>query len=158
MSRRGNSGHVLQSQTKIVGALPPNAVFFFTSGLSSCPVNSTNLADQLWGSKKTAKCPNNFGWDCVYAGILGMGPLDGSSGRKSPNTCMHISWRFLPTKIKDFKEKRKLIQKLSFFPSFKNIPKLARLRHFVPSSTLLNIYRSLVQPDLSYGIAVWCQT
>ena len=34
---------------------------------------------------------------------------------------------------------------------------LARLRHFVPSSTLLNIYRSLVQPYLSYGIAVWGQ-
>ena len=30
---------------------------------------------------------------------------------------------------------------------------LARLRHFVPSSTLLNMYRSLVQPYLSYGIA-----
>ena len=30
---------------------------------------------------------------------------------------------------------------------------LAILRHFVPSSTLLNIYRSLVQPYLSYGIA-----
>ena len=34
---------------------------------------------------------------------------------------------------------------------------LAILRHFVPSSTLLNIYRSLVQPYLSYGIAVWGQ-
>ena len=32
-----------------------------------------------------------------------------------------------------------------------------RLRHFVPSSTLLHIYRSLVQPYLSYGIAVWGQ-
>ena len=30
-------------------------------------------------------------------------------------------------------------------------------KSFVPSSTLLNIYRSLVQPYLSYGIAVWGQ-
>ena len=34
---------------------------------------------------------------------------------------------------------------------------LARLKHFVSSSALLNIYRSLVQPHLSYGIAVWGQ-
>ena len=39
----------------------------------------------------------------------------------------------------------------------KSLGTLARLRHFVPSSTLLNIYRSLVQPYLSYGIAVWGQ-
>ena len=39
----------------------------------------------------------------------------------------------------------------------KSVGILARLRHFVPSSTLLNIYRSLVQPYLSYGIAVWGQ-
>ena len=35
----------------------------------------------------------------------------------------------------------------------KSLGTIARLRHFVPSSTLLNIYRSLVQPYLSYGIA-----
>ena len=35
----------------------------------------------------------------------------------------------------------------------KSLGILERLRHFVPSSTLLNIYRSLVQPYLSYGIA-----
>ena len=35
----------------------------------------------------------------------------------------------------------------------KSLSILARLRHFVPSFTLLNIYRSLVQPYLSYGIA-----
>ena len=39
----------------------------------------------------------------------------------------------------------------------KSISILAGLRHFVPSSTLLNIYCSLVQPYLSYGIAVWGQ-
>ena len=35
----------------------------------------------------------------------------------------------------------------------KSLGILERLRHFVPSSTLLNMYRSLVQPYLSYGIA-----
>ena len=39
----------------------------------------------------------------------------------------------------------------------KSISILAGLRHFVPSSTLLNISCSLVQPYLSYGIAVWGQ-
>ena len=34
---------------------------------------------------------------------------------------------------------------------------MARLRHFVPSFTLLNIYRSLIQPRISYGLAVWGQ-
>ena len=32
----------------------------------------------------------------------------------------------------------------------KSLGILARLRHFAPSSTLLNIYRSLVQPYLSF--------
>ena len=39
----------------------------------------------------------------------------------------------------------------------KSISILAGLGHFVPSSTLLNIYCSLVQPYLSYGKAVWGQ-
>ena len=39
----------------------------------------------------------------------------------------------------------------------KSLGILARLKHFVPSSTLLSIYRSLVQPYLSYGIVVWGQ-
>ena len=43
------------------------------------------------------------------------------------------------------------------FKISKSISILAGLRHFVPSSTLLNIYCSLVQPYLSYGIAVWGQ-
>ena len=34
---------------------------------------------------------------------------------------------------------------------------LSRLRHFVPSSTLLNIYRSLIQPYMSYRLALWVQ-
>ena len=32
---------------------------------------------------------------------------------------------------------------------------LARLRHFVPTETLLMIYRSLILPYLSYGRCVW---
>ena len=34
---------------------------------------------------------------------------------------------------------------------------LLRLRHFVPTDTLLSIYQSLIQPYISYGIAVWSQ-
>ena len=39
----------------------------------------------------------------------------------------------------------------------KSLGILARLRHFVPSNTLLNMYQSLIQPYLFYGIAVWGQ-
>ena len=39
----------------------------------------------------------------------------------------------------------------------KSLSILAGLGHFVPSSTLLNIYCSLVQPYFSYGKAVWGQ-
>ena len=39
----------------------------------------------------------------------------------------------------------------------KSLGILARLRHFVPSSTLLNIYKSLIQPYINYGLAVWGQ-
>ena len=39
----------------------------------------------------------------------------------------------------------------------KSLGILARLRHFVPSNTLLNMYQSLIQPYLSYDIAVWGQ-
>ena len=34
---------------------------------------------------------------------------------------------------------------------------IAKLRHFVPISTLHNIYRSLILPYISYGIVVWGQ-
>ena len=34
---------------------------------------------------------------------------------------------------------------------------LSRLRHFIPANTLMNIYRSLILPYLSYGIVVWGQ-
>ena len=34
---------------------------------------------------------------------------------------------------------------------------IARLRHLVPFTTLLSIYRSLILPYLSYGLAVWGQ-
>lgn len=39
----------------------------------------------------------------------------------------------------------------------KTIGIIARLRHFVPFNTLLNIYRSLIHPYISYGISVWGQ-
>ena len=39
----------------------------------------------------------------------------------------------------------------------KSIGIIARLRHFVPKSTLVHIYRSLILPYLSYGIVVWGQ-
>ena len=34
---------------------------------------------------------------------------------------------------------------------------IARLRHFIPMSALLHIYRSLVLPYLSYGLVAWGQ-
>ena len=51
--------------TKILGTLPPNAVFSVCARLLVLPmlfitVNSPNLAHQHWDGKKTAKCPNNF--------------------------------------------------------------------------------------------------
>ena len=39
----------------------------------------------------------------------------------------------------------------------KSLGILSRLRHFVPQAALLNIYRSLIQPYLSCGVAVWGQ-
>ena len=35
---------------------------------------------------------------------------------------------------------------------------IARLRHFLPASVLLNIYNSLIHPYISYGPVVWGQT
>ena len=40
----------------------------------------------------------------------------------------------------------------------KTIGIIARLRHFLPTSVLLNIYNSLIHPYLSYGLVVWGQT
>ena len=34
---------------------------------------------------------------------------------------------------------------------------ISKLRHFVPKHTLINIYRSLVAPYLTYGLIVWGQ-
>ena len=34
---------------------------------------------------------------------------------------------------------------------------VARLRHFVPHTTLLNIYQSLIRPYLTYGLVAWGQ-
>ena len=34
---------------------------------------------------------------------------------------------------------------------------ISKLRHFVPKYTLLNIYRSLIAPYLSYGLIPWGQ-
>ena len=39
----------------------------------------------------------------------------------------------------------------------KTIGIIARLRHFIPMSALLHIYRSLVLPYLSYGLVAWGQ-
>ena len=35
---------------------------------------------------------------------------------------------------------------------------ISRLRHFIPTSILLDIYRSLIHPYISYGLPVWGQT
>ena len=60
-----------QSQTRIVGTLPSSTVFSLLACLLVLPmlfiaVNSPNLAHQHWEGKKTAKCPNNFDWDCSF--------------------------------------------------------------------------------------------
>ena len=60
----------LQSQTKVAGTLPRNAVCLLLASLLTLPmffitVNSLNV-HQLWEGKKTAKCPNNFDWDCSW--------------------------------------------------------------------------------------------
>ena len=39
----------------------------------------------------------------------------------------------------------------------KGIGIIARLRHLVPRATLLNIYRSLIEPYISYGLVAWGQ-
>ena len=39
----------------------------------------------------------------------------------------------------------------------KSLGIISRLRHFVPTDTLLIIYRSFIQPYITYGIAVWGQ-
>ena len=39
----------------------------------------------------------------------------------------------------------------------KTIGAISKLRHFVPRSTFVNIYKSLILPHLSYGIVVWGQ-
>ena len=67
----GYNWYQLQSQTKIVGTLRPNAVFFLLVlplSLSKLfiAVQSPNLVHQHWGDKETRKCPNNFDWDCSY--------------------------------------------------------------------------------------------
>ena len=39
----------------------------------------------------------------------------------------------------------------------KSLGILSRLRHFVSTDTLLSIYRSLILPHITYGIAIWGQ-
>ena len=39
----------------------------------------------------------------------------------------------------------------------KNVGLIAKLRHSVPRPILLNIYNSLIQPYLTYGLAAWGQ-
>ena len=40
----------------------------------------------------------------------------------------------------------------------KTIGMISKLRHFVPKHTLLNIYKSLIDPYLSYCLVIWGQT
>ena len=40
----------------------------------------------------------------------------------------------------------------------KTIGIISRLRHFIPTSIILDIYRSLIHPYISYGLSVWGQT
>ena len=39
----------------------------------------------------------------------------------------------------------------------KSLGIISRFRHVVPTNTLLSIHRSLIQPYITYGIAVWGQ-
>ena len=39
----------------------------------------------------------------------------------------------------------------------KGIGLIARLRHLVPLAILLNIYHSLIEPYISYGLIAWGQ-
>ena len=55
----------------------------------------------------------------------------------------HLSWRYHIDYISS---------KIS-----KWVGNIARLRHFVPTSTLLKIYRSLIEPYISYGLIAWGQ-
>jgi len=34
---------------------------------------------------------------------------------------------------------------------------IAKLRHFLPTHTLLNIYQALIAPSLTYSLTVWGQ-
>ena len=55
----------------------------------------------------------------------------------------HLSWRYHIEYISS---------KIS-----KGVGIIARLRHFVPTSTLLKLYRSLIEPYISYGLTAWAQ-
>ena len=39
----------------------------------------------------------------------------------------------------------------------RNIGLIAKLRHFLPRKTIINIYQALIYPILSYGIVAWGQ-
>ena len=39
----------------------------------------------------------------------------------------------------------------------KNVGLIAKLRHYVPQKMLLNFYKSLIQPYLTFGLPVWGQ-
>ena len=46
---------------------------------------------------------------------------------------------------------------LYFTKISKGVGIIARLRQFVPTSTLSKIYRSLIEPYISYGLIAWGQ-
>ena len=91
-----------QSQTKIVGTLRPNAVFFLLVlplSLSKLfiTVQSPNLVYQHWTDKETQKCPNNFDWDCSYS--LPECPA-WMAGGKTDFLCILMFSRVIDTKTK----------------------------------------------------------
>ena len=61
--------------------------------------------------------------------------------RQFANSCSHFTWK----------------PHIDNAATVKTIGVTARLRHFVSQSTLLNLYRSLIFPHLSYGLITWGQ-
>ena len=55
----------------------------------------------------------------------------------------HLSWKYHIDSV---------VTKIS-----KNVGLIAKLRHSVPRPIILNIYKSLVHPYLTYGLAAWGQ-
>ena len=52
---------------------------------------------------------------------------------------------------------REVPHRLYLVKKSKGVGIIARLRHFVPTSTLLKLYRFLIEPYISYGLTAWRQ-